>query len=182
MASHPTTIHNRAIKAIKAGIDRAIEGRSSYKLRWRCPKCGEVTKDELAPLDTPTHVSIEKQVVGRTRSDLFVQWGDLGECGTLVIEVVDNHNPTLATSNRYRESGVHVVIVRVETDADVTALEAGIDTRGGINYPPTPCVECERRESAREQSEGIFECQNRVEEVKILESVAGHEQLELRMR
>lgn len=146
-----TLLHTLAIETIKRGIEKAIDRGLSYLLRWECPRCTEVATEELARLDTTTTVWVEKRAVERTRSDLFVQWGDLGEHGARAIEVVVTHEPSPATSARYQEAGVHVVIVRVGGNEDIAQLNHGITAREGINYPPTPCTECARREAERNQ-------------------------------
>lgn len=146
-----TLLHTLAIETIKRGIEKAIDRGLSYLLRWECPRCADVTTEELARLDTTTTVRTEKRVVERTRSDIFVQWGDLGEHGARAIEVVVTHEPSQATSARYQEAGVHVVIVRVRGNENIAQLNHGITAREGINYPPTPCAECARIEAERVQ-------------------------------
>ncbi len=134
-------IHASAILAIKRGIERAIKENASYQLRWECQSCGEVIPEELARSDTI--VKKEASLIERTRSDLIILW----KGGKRIIEVVFTHEPSQPTSERYQQSGTPVIIVRVKTVDDVKRLETGIDAHEGFNYPPTPCVECERQKA-----------------------------------
>lgn len=172
-------IHTLAIEAIKRGIERAIEGGTSYPLRWTCPKCDLATTEELARSDTI--VRTEKSLVGRTRSDLYVRWGDGGD-GTRIIEVVFTHEPSQPTSDRYRKSGIPVVIVKVKTDEDVTPLETGISTSAGINYPLTPCVKCQRWEAARKRARARREERERIFDEQIAQVRAADVRIQERVR
>ena len=135
-------IHTSAILAIKKGIEHAIEMGGSYPLRWRCVHCDAVTPEELARSDTI--VVKERTSVEQTRSDLIVRWGNEQR----IIEVVFTHEPSQPTHERYRQSGVSVILVRVGGMDDVEPLEAALDAHEGINYPKTACDECERRRRA----------------------------------
>lgn len=135
-------IHTSAILAIKKGIEHAIEVGGSYPLRWRCVHCDAVTPEELARSDTI--VIKERTSVEQTRSDLIVRWGNEQR----IIEVVFTHEPSQPTHERYRQSGVPVILVRVGGMDDVEPLKAALDAHEGINYPKTACGECERRGKA----------------------------------
>ena len=140
-------IHTSAILAIKKGIEHAIEVGGSYPLRWRCGHCGTVAPEELARSDTI--VVKERTSVEQTRSDLIVRWGNEQR----IIEVVFTHEPSQPTHERYRQSGVSVILVRVGGMDDVVPLEAALDAHEGINYPKTACDECERRRRAEAEQD-----------------------------
>ena len=140
-------IHTSAILAIKKGIEHAIEVGGSYPLRWRCGHCGTVAPEELARSDTI--VVKERTSVEQTRSDLIVRWGNEQR----IIEVVFTHEPSQPTHERYRQSGVSVILVRVGGMDDVEPLEAALDAHEGINYPKTACDECERRRRAEAEQD-----------------------------
>ena len=140
-------IHTSAILAIKKGIEHAIEVGGSYPLLWRCVHCDAVTPEELARSDTI--VIKERTSVEQTRSDLIVRWGNEQR----IIEVVFTHEPSQPTHERYRQSGVSVILVRVGGMDDVEPLEAALDAHEGINYPKTACDECERRRRAESEQD-----------------------------
>lgn len=138
-------LHETAKALIVQGFAEAQNQDAEYRVGFSCRDCGDDLSWNIARPET--HISAERTVVERTRSDVVV---DRGDKPPLIIEVVVTHDLEPATRLRYEDSELPVFVVNPAWDT-VTGLAHAAIADVVMNVPAMRCAPCQDAEDRRQR-------------------------------
>ena len=148
-------LHRTAQELILAGFRKAVAQEGEYILGCLCTRCGSHIIKNAAQADAT--IDREVSAVPGTRADLVITRASGHK---LIIEVVNTHNLSEATANKYSQSSIPVLKIRPvwlpqtyspdtvasEPRHDELNLYQGALAYDSLNISPYLCDKCETME------------------------------------
>ena len=160
-----TALHEASKMNIAEGFVGAVEVGGRYFLCFPCSRCRAVISVNVALPDAG--VASERSIVTGTRSDLVFTWPDGHD--RIIVEIEVTHGLEDSTRQRYEESKLPVMTLKVSSWASLPSLRKEVIASSTLNIKDTFCKDCKQREQ---------EYYNRLERYKkmLVKMTPGHYQ------